>query len=332
MDLSTLGSTLPSDLADAERDMGEKFRAAALSITTLYKSSLGATKQAFHSGYSACLSDVLSTVQSSIASGQDASQTLSRLMDWVEGREAAMAAFAADELDEPSSAASASTSVPPATRRAATVKNALSHLQAPARSSSAPVPDHTPHPGQLHTNTAPAHSTPQHPGSNSLPSHLWQPTPTSFASSSPSTPGPSMSRPPLIQSNSNRGRHRQPSHSPVRTSHRVEAATLGHPPSSSFNPTLPQLPNAGVPFVSAPGPNIPIGSKRPLLDIEMTDESAAPPRSTPSRSSKRRSMGGSIRKDKEREKDEEGDGDRDKRRGGRRGHGGHGAGSAAAGL
>ena len=32
-------------------------------------------------------SDVLSTVQSSIASGQDASQTLSRLMDWVEGRE-----------------------------------------------------------------------------------------------------------------------------------------------------------------------------------------------------------------------------------------------------
>jgi hypothetical protein len=291
-------------------------------------------------------SDVLSTVQSSIASGQDASQTLSRLMDWVEGREvsflfktrfqsssqAAMAAFAADELDEPSSAASASTSVPPATRRAATVKNALSHLQAPARSSSAPVPDHTPHPGQLHTNTAPAHSTPQHPGSNSLPNHLWQPTPASFASSSPSTPGPSMSRPPLIQSNSNRGRHRQPSHSPVRTSHRVEAATLGHPPSSSFNPTLPQLPNAGVPFVSAPGPNIPIGSKRPLLDIEMTDESAAPPRSTPSRSSKRRSMGGSIRKDKEREKDEEGDGDRDKRRGGRRGHGGHGAGSAAAGL
>ena len=31
--------------------------------------------------------DVLSTVQSSIAGGQDASQTLSRLMDWAEARE-----------------------------------------------------------------------------------------------------------------------------------------------------------------------------------------------------------------------------------------------------
>ncbi len=31
--------------------------------------------------------DVLSTVQSSIGAGQDASQTLSRLMDWAEARE-----------------------------------------------------------------------------------------------------------------------------------------------------------------------------------------------------------------------------------------------------
>jgi hypothetical protein len=31
--------------------------------------------------------DVLSTVQSSMSAGQDASQTLSRLMDWAEARE-----------------------------------------------------------------------------------------------------------------------------------------------------------------------------------------------------------------------------------------------------
>ena len=73
MDLSSLNQTLPPDLADAERDMGDKFRgastapsfslpcnpfllpliaqlkltaviAAALSITNLYKSSLSYTK------------------------------------------------------------------------------------------------------------------------------------------------------------------------------------------------------------------------------------------------------------------------------------------------
>ena len=102
MDLSALNSSLPQGLADAERDMGEKFRgeclssrgrcldatnhapvlgsivcarllicvAAALSITTLYKSSLACNKvcvddhssytqltrqQAYQVGYSAAL-------------------------------------------------------------------------------------------------------------------------------------------------------------------------------------------------------------------------------------------------------------------------------------
>ena len=48
MDLSTLGSTLPSDLADAERDMGEKFRGECprrvllcLSTTTTIRSRAG---------------------------------------------------------------------------------------------------------------------------------------------------------------------------------------------------------------------------------------------------------------------------------------------------
>ncbi|CAK9786773.1 unnamed protein product [Cutaneotrichosporon oleaginosum] len=60
MDLSSLDTTLPPALADAERDMGDKFRAAAMSITQLYKSSLGYTKQAYQAGYSAALADVLS--------------------------------------------------------------------------------------------------------------------------------------------------------------------------------------------------------------------------------------------------------------------------------
>ncbi|KAK4684171.1 hypothetical protein P7C73_g6028, partial [Tremellales sp. Uapishka_1] len=87
MDLHELDSTLPQGLAEAERDMGDMFRAAAMRMTTLYKSGLGYTKQAYSVGYNACLSDVLDIVQSSLTSGQDASETLSRLMDWAEARE-----------------------------------------------------------------------------------------------------------------------------------------------------------------------------------------------------------------------------------------------------
>jgi hypothetical protein len=44
-------------------------------------------QQAYQVGYSAAITDVLSTVQSSIGAGQDASQTLSRLMDWADARQ-----------------------------------------------------------------------------------------------------------------------------------------------------------------------------------------------------------------------------------------------------
>ncbi|EJT46227.1 hypothetical protein A1Q1_05184 [Trichosporon asahii var. asahii CBS 2479] len=98
MDLSGLDSSLPAGLADAERDMTDKFRgklsrgvklttAAALSITNLYKTSLGNTKQAYQVGYSAALADVLSKVQSDIGAGEDAAVALARLMDWTEARQ-----------------------------------------------------------------------------------------------------------------------------------------------------------------------------------------------------------------------------------------------------
>ncbi|RSH78833.1 uncharacterized protein EHS24_001752 [Apiotrichum porosum] len=110
MDLSALNSSLPPGLADAERDMGDKFRAAALSITTLYKSSLALNKHAYQVGYSAALADVLSKLQSDIAAGEDAASALARLMDWTEARQTAMAAFAADDEEQPGTAQRPATS------------------------------------------------------------------------------------------------------------------------------------------------------------------------------------------------------------------------------
>jgi len=65
---------------------------------------------------------------------------------------------------------------------------------------------------------------------------------------------------------------------------------------------------------------MPIGSKRQLLDVDMTDE-AGPTRLTPSRASKRRSLGNSLVKGDEGGEVERNDKDR---RRGRRGHGGAG--------
>ncbi|KAL7418633.1 hypothetical protein Q5752_007091 [Cryptotrichosporon argae] len=128
MDLSSLDSTLPPGLAEAERDMGDKFRSAAMAMTTLYKSSLGHAKQAYQAGYSAALADVLSMVQSSIAASEDTSSTLSRLMDWAEARQTAITSLDDDDDD--------TLSLPRRPRAHAHAPH-LAHLARPA---SAPLP------------------------------------------------------------------------------------------------------------------------------------------------------------------------------------------------
>lgn len=234
-----------------------------------------------------------------------------------------LAAFAAEESDEPGQQVPATaTSAPVPIRRAALAKQALSHLAQTQRPASAPLPerfhvnqyeDNSPGPSRPSTTT----TTPNH--DSPIPSHPWQPTPIHLASasSSPTTSASSsVPRPPIFHTSSHLRKH----HSPIRSSHRVDNATAGHPPSSTFSPSLPQLPTAGVPFVTTTtGPNVPIGSKRTLVDFEMADDTPGHPtnpRSTPSRAAKRRSMGGNLGKD------EGADGDKDKdRRRGRRGQG-----------
>ncbi|KAG8962335.1 hypothetical protein FRC03_004343 [Tulasnella sp. 419] len=116
MDLSLLRDSLPSSTqAAADRELLKNFKAAALSITTLYKSSLNSSKKAYNSGYAACLSDMLNFIQagvSSIPSGHDGTgalgldlniqvdgggMTIGRVMDWVEAR---MEAIRSDDEDD----------------------------------------------------------------------------------------------------------------------------------------------------------------------------------------------------------------------------------------
>ncbi|WWC59429.1 uncharacterized protein I303_101985 [Kwoniella dejecticola CBS 10117] len=306
MDLSTLGSTLPPGLADAERDMGDKFRAAALSITNLYKSSLGYTKQAYNVGYSAALADVLSTVQSSIGAGQDAEQALSRLMDWAEARQAAISAFAAEDTDEPAPA--------PPTRRPipAFNKSALSHnppnrpasagptfasaAAAPSSSSSTKLKEEkidegaSPIAGSSRS-IPPIAST---PNTIDSPLHQYQPTPSGVMSSSPmASPSNHHTRPSFnhLPKSSKNASHRHTytslnlnqNNNAGSASSSSTSNSTSNVPSTTFNPSIP---HAGIPFVSftqptsldsvGPAQNYSTGSKRPMIDAMEIDQVQVP--------------------------------------------------------
>ncbi|WWC67766.1 uncharacterized protein I206_101678 [Kwoniella pini CBS 10737] len=362
MDLSTLGTTLPPGLADAERDMGDKFRAAALSITNLYKSSLGYTKQAYNVGYSGALADVLSTVQSSIGAGQNAEQTLSRLMDWADARQAAISAFAAEETDEPAP--------PPPMKRpiSAFNKSALNPTNRPASAgptfacaassskSKEEQLDESASPLAGSSRNIPNTASTSNSTPNTIDSPAYQPTPSGLMSSSPmASPSNNYTRPSLNHlprsSKNVPGRYTQLNLN-QHNSNASSSSSSTTMPSTTFNPTLPL---AGVPFVSfsqptnldGPAQNYATGSKRPMIDSMEIDQVPIPPNNTAtvqiqtpptnsrsSRASKRRSLGTNLNnnnndgddKDKDKEREKEKDKDRERRKGGRR----HGNGGASA--
>ncbi|KAI0061387.1 hypothetical protein BV25DRAFT_1779381, partial [Artomyces pyxidatus] len=91
LNLNTLANSLPtSNLAGAEKELLNNFRAAALSITTLYRSSRTTSKRAYNSGYAAACHDLLQMIQQGVSDseteGGSGMPTIGRVMDWVEGR------------------------------------------------------------------------------------------------------------------------------------------------------------------------------------------------------------------------------------------------------
>ena len=107
--LTNLATSLPtSNLVNAEKDLLNNFKgktqfvprdriltsstlAAALSITTLYKSSLRTSKRAYNSGYAAACQDLLLMIQQGVSAGETSdingsSMTIGRVMDYLEAR------------------------------------------------------------------------------------------------------------------------------------------------------------------------------------------------------------------------------------------------------
>ncbi|KAJ3781302.1 hypothetical protein GGU11DRAFT_281682 [Lentinula aff. detonsa] len=120
LNLNTLASSLPSPYQNAEKDLLNNFKAAALSITTLYRSSRSASKRAYNSGYVSACNDLLLMIQQGVSaegfehtqshdssgscsdapSSQGKGMTIGKVMDWIEARMEAIKSREEEEDEE----------------------------------------------------------------------------------------------------------------------------------------------------------------------------------------------------------------------------------------
>ncbi|KAG0701632.1 hypothetical protein DFH29DRAFT_1000040 [Suillus ampliporus] len=111
LDLNGLAKSLPAaNLEKAEKDLLNNFKAAALSITTLYRSSRHASKRAYNAGYATACQDLMSMIQQGVSTGGVALSgsnnpagdvmTIGRIMDWIEARTEAVKAREEEEDED----------------------------------------------------------------------------------------------------------------------------------------------------------------------------------------------------------------------------------------
>ncbi|PPQ78567.1 hypothetical protein CVT25_011778 [Psilocybe cyanescens] len=114
LNLNTLVNSLPTTQQNAEKELLNDFKAAALSITTLYRSSRKNSKRAYNAGYAAACQDLLSFIQQGVSAGdvgqspadssshavEGGGMTIGRVMDWTEARVDAIKAREEEEDED----------------------------------------------------------------------------------------------------------------------------------------------------------------------------------------------------------------------------------------
>ena len=96
-------STIPAPTGvSTEHILTQSSAAAALSLTTLYRSSKTASKRAYNAGYSAACHDLLNMIQQGVSTDSDPSRevTIGRIMDYIEARREAIKAREEEEDEE----------------------------------------------------------------------------------------------------------------------------------------------------------------------------------------------------------------------------------------
>jgi hypothetical protein len=180
LNLNALAGSLPtSNLANAEKELLNNFRgiyfslsllsrsppaeihnlitffcvpppkAAAMSITNLYRSSRSTSKRAYNSGYAAACADLLQMIQQGV-SDSETPPTIGRVMDWVEARLEAVRSREEEEDEEDEENAAKKDAATSAAGQVGKLRPASSALPRP---SSAPaVPQQAPREQQVRDN------------------------------------------------------------------------------------------------------------------------------------------------------------------------------------
>ncbi|KAG6377954.1 hypothetical protein JVT61DRAFT_14748 [Boletus reticuloceps] len=219
LNLNGLAKSLPaSNFEKAEKELLNNFKAAALSITTLYRSSRHASKRAYNAGYATACQDLMIMIQQGVSAGgiapsdhnaHSGEMTVGRILDWIEARlDAVKSREEEEDEDEEREKERERTRVTPPSTRSDVHKHThtfpSTSSQKPSQSSSTPDrPDDSPvryqsssNPGKRLTppQPAPAPLTPHSPvlsNNISLPNHPSSPSPTM----TPARPTPANTNP-----------------------------------------------------------------------------------------------------------------------------------------
>jgi len=108
LNLNTLANSLPNAQQNAEKELLNDFKAAALSITTLYRSSRKNSKRAYNAGYAAACQDLLNFIQQGVSASDigppsndlEGGMTIGKVMDWTEARVDAIKAREEEEEED----------------------------------------------------------------------------------------------------------------------------------------------------------------------------------------------------------------------------------------
>jgi hypothetical protein len=108
LNLNTLVNSLPNAQQNAEKELLNDFKAAALSITTLYRSSRKNSKRAYNAGYATACQDLLNFIQQGVSASdigpspdiEGGGMTIGKVMDWTEARVDAIKAREEEEEED----------------------------------------------------------------------------------------------------------------------------------------------------------------------------------------------------------------------------------------
>ncbi|TFK95946.1 hypothetical protein BDV98DRAFT_516718 [Pterulicium gracile] len=144
LNMNTLANSLQNPnstgLQNAEKDLLNDFKAAALGITTLYRSSRKTSKRAYNVGYAAACQDLMLMLQQGVSVGAmegdvHGGMSIGNVMDWIEARLDAIKSREEeeDEEEEREKARTSGPSVVPQTSSASTSKRPAAQTQGPVR-------------------------------------------------------------------------------------------------------------------------------------------------------------------------------------------------------